>query len=70
MSVNYSPHSATEYWQFQDPTIDDATPHATVRKCAGGEDTECSNSFGEPCFPPSTFHFVLVLPLFRVGFLF
>ncbi|KAJ7132659.1 Alpha/Beta hydrolase protein [Mycena filopes] len=39
-------HFATEYWQFQDPSMDDATPHATVRKCTGGEDTECSNSFG------------------------
>ncbi|KAJ7141991.1 Alpha/Beta hydrolase protein [Mycena filopes] len=39
-------HFATEYWQFQEPTIDDTTPHATVRKCTGGEDTECSNSFG------------------------
>ncbi|KAJ7164215.1 Alpha/Beta hydrolase protein [Mycena filopes] len=46
LSAGRYQHFATEYWQFKNPTKDDATPHATVRKCTGGEDMECSNSFG------------------------
>ncbi|KAJ7664507.1 hypothetical protein DFH06DRAFT_324522 [Mycena polygramma] len=41
--VNYA-HFGTEYWQFREPISLFVPPQATIKKCEGSEDFECSLS--------------------------
>ncbi|KAJ7164216.1 alpha beta-hydrolase [Mycena filopes] len=57
-------HSATEYWQFEDPLLPSAPASKadTVKPCAGGEDPMCSDSVPTTEFNPAhTYYFGQVM---------